>query len=61
MRDTHLYENISLKYISFIQKYMENTLLSFFLLKKLANNQKSLSFYFSLIFEVYSDVSFCLQ
>lgn len=32
------YENISLKYISFINKYMENSLLSYFFLKKLGKN-----------------------
>jgi hypothetical protein len=49
------YENLSLKYISFIHKYMENSLLSYFFIKKLGKNQKQLSFFFTLLFEVYSD------
>jgi predicted nuclease of restriction endonuclease-like (RecB) superfamily len=40
VKDIRVYENLSLKYISFVQKYMENSLLSTFFLKKLANNQK---------------------
>ena len=32
------YENLSLKYISFIHKYMENSLLSYFFIKKLGKN-----------------------
>jgi hypothetical protein len=39
LSNPNYYENLSLKYISFMNKYMENSLLSYFFLKKLAKNK----------------------
>ncbi len=49
-----MFEHLQLKYISFIAKHFENSVLSYYELKKLLFKNNKISFFFQLISNVYS-------